>query len=129
MYTDLSLTFLPHAVTRDVAKLTDIAAVRRAIKHLILTPYGARPFQPELGSSVGSMLFELSDSITERLMVEEINRTISTYEPRAIVSEINVSQPDPNSYNVDIIILVNPNPDPLIVSIAVNPADQLIRVR
>ena len=128
-YRDLDLTFLPHATTGDVSQLTDVAAVRRSIKTLIMTPYNTRPFQPTLGSSVGNLLFELSDTVTERMLVEEINRTISTFEPRAQVMEILVSQPDPLSYTISIVVLVNLDPNPVVITMNVNPSESLVRIR
>jgi phage baseplate assembly protein W len=58
-YKDINLSFSPNPVTGDVTKLTDDAAVKRAVKNLILTDYDERFYQPSLGSGIAHLLFDL----------------------------------------------------------------------
>lgn len=66
------------------------------------SPY-ERPFQPELGSRVKSLLFENADSTTSYLLRSYIFDIIEQYEPR--VSEVVVEvqdDSDNNGYHVTI---------------------------
>ena len=64
VYKDLDLTFA-RAANNDVFKKTDAAAVKQAVKNLLLTRKGERPFQPLFGTMVPSFLFE---NITTKLL-------------------------------------------------------------
>ena len=57
-YSDLNLNFTKNPATNDVARLTDVEAVRRSVRNLILTNEFERPFHPEIGSSIRGLLFE-----------------------------------------------------------------------
>ena len=57
VYKDLDLDFSRNIVTNDVNKLTDVEAVKRSVRNLINTNHYERPFHPEIGSDVRSMLF------------------------------------------------------------------------
>ena len=55
-YSDLNLNFTKNPATNDVARLTDIEAVKRAVRNLVLTNQFERPFHPEIGSSIRDLL-------------------------------------------------------------------------
>ena len=74
-YKDLDLDFGRNAVTNDVNKLTDVEAVKRSVRNLILTNHYERPFHPELGCGIRGLLFEpLSPLVAIQLerKVEEV---------------------------------------------------------
>ena len=77
LYKDLNLNFTRNPATRDVAKLQDIEAVKRAVRNLINTNEGERPFQPRLGSGVRALLFENMTPVTETLLQDKIEETIN----------------------------------------------------
>lgn len=108
-YADLDLLFKPNPVSGDINPVKDLEAVKRSIKNLILTNYNERPFQPEIGSGVRDLLFELADPITSHEIEETIRRAITNFEPRVAIVEIDVSDNyDFNEYTVDIeFILLN----------------------
>lgn len=89
-FTDLDLRFKPHPNFGDVVPLNDIAAVKNAIKSIILTSKGEKPFQPKFGSNVTSYLFEQPDPITISLLENEIKTVIARYEPRVAVQDVNI---------------------------------------
>jgi phage baseplate assembly protein W len=99
---DLNLSFLKHPATNDVVVLRDADAVKRSIKHLVLTQPYEQPFIPAMGTRVYAMLFEPLDLITERLIVREIERVIRQFEPRCELVSIDMETPDDNSYDVTI---------------------------
>lgn len=100
---DLDLSFTPNPVTGDINPLRDIEAIKRSVKNLILTNFQERPFQPEIGSGVRGLLFELADPITMHDIETAISRTINNFEPRVNLLEVNVNdEVDNNSYSVSI---------------------------
>ena len=56
-YTDLNLSLQLHPIRLDIIPLRDDAAVRNAVKNLILTNTYERPFHPELGGNLRGLLF------------------------------------------------------------------------
>ena len=82
VYADLDLNFRLHPNTGDVKPLVDIDAVKNAVKNLLLTNYGDRPFHPEVGSNVTALLFEPCDEFTAQNVKSEIKLCLDTHEPR-----------------------------------------------
>ena len=101
IYSDIDFTFTKRPVVADVALSYDIQAVTRSIRNLLSTNHYERPFNPDLGSNIGNLLFEPISPLTANAIKNEIAVTIKNYEPRATVHDIQVSsQPDKNAYNV-----------------------------
>ena len=79
------------------------AAIKSALKHLILTNIGERPFQPELGTNLSRLLFENCDYGTASQISDEITRVIRRYEERVILSLVDVNpSPENNAFDVSI---------------------------
>ena len=89
-YKDIDLAFAAKPAG-DVFKKTDAAAVKQAVKNLLLTNRGEKPFQPNKGSRVNSLLFEPLDPFTADAVKEEIINTINQYEPRVELSKVIVT--------------------------------------
>jgi phage baseplate assembly protein W len=103
IYSDIDFTFTKKPVTNDVALSFDTQAVIRSVRNLLLTRHYERPFNPDLGSNIDAMLFEMVSPLTATSLEREIQNVIENYEPRARVDNIVVSaQPDNNAYNVTI---------------------------
>lgn len=103
IYSDIDFTFTKKPVTADVALSYDEQAVIRSVRNLLLTNHFERPFNPDLGSNMNALLFELVSPLTASAIENEIEVMIKNYEPRATLKEIVVSpQPDENAYNVSI---------------------------
>ena len=99
VYTDVSLRFVVHPVSGDVAKLTDADAVAKSIKHLLLTGLFERPFEPGIGSRLSQLLFEPMDTVTERLIVDEIKLMVEQFEPRVRLTAVQMTAiPDEYSF-------------------------------
>ena len=90
LYSDLNLNFTKNPATKDVARLTDVEAVKRSVRNLILTNRYERPFHPEIGANIRALLFENMTPVTEQLLTQQIEQTIDTYEPRAKLSQVVV---------------------------------------
>ena len=116
-FSDLNLNFTRNPATGDVARLTDIEAVKRSVRNLILTNRFERPFHPEIGSDIRSLLFENMTPVVEVLLKDRIKETIDVYEPRADVTDIIVSgDSDRNEYRVQIEFRVLNVPNPIVVT-------------
>ena len=63
-YTDLDLFFGKKSSNSDVQEITDVKAVKRSIRNLVLLNHYEKPFRPEIASGVRDMLFELMTPIT-----------------------------------------------------------------
>lgn len=77
--------------------LTDTDAVKNAVKNLVLTSPFERPFQPELGSRIKSLLFENADSNTKFLLRKYVFEVLRDYEPR--INEVFVDVEDDSDNN------------------------------
>ena len=100
-YSDLNLNFTKNPATNDVARLTDVEAVKRAVRNLILTNQFERPFHPEIGSSVRNILFENITPLNAVLLEDRIKEVINNFEPRADISSVQVfDEIDNNQYRV-----------------------------
>lgn len=103
LYSDIDFTFTRKPVTNDVALSYDEMAVVRSIRNLLLTNHYERPFQPELGSNINSLLFEPVSPITSSSLETEIENMINNYEPRALLKNVTVNaKPDQNAYEVSL---------------------------
>ena len=102
LYRDIDLTFEAKP-SGDIYIKKDAAAVKQAVKNLILTNYFEKPFQPFFGADIRSMLFELADDDTGDQIHDRIIRAIEQYEPRARIIDVIVdAQPDNNSIKATI---------------------------
>ena len=110
-YKDINLSFAKHPVTKDIATLTDVEAVKRSVRNLINTNFYEKPFHPEIGSDVRRVLFEPVSEPTANLLGRYVEDVIKNFEPR--VELINVSSKanvDQNAYTVTIEFFVVNSP-------------------
>lgn len=103
-FKDISLSFEPHPVTKDLPVLKNENAIRRSVRNLVETEITERFFNSTLGSQVRSSLFEFVDYGTASNIKLQIETVISNYEPRVRnLDVIVVPQPDDNAFEVTII--------------------------
>ena len=103
IYSDIDFTFTKKPVTGDVALSYDSQAVIRSVRNILLTRHYEKPFNPDFGSNIDAILFELVSPLSATSLEREIRTSIENYEPRARLSEIIVNpQPDNNSYSVSL---------------------------
>ena len=57
-FKDISLSFTPHPVTKDLPVLVNERAIVRAVRNLIETIPSERFFDSNLGTNIRGMLFE-----------------------------------------------------------------------
>jgi len=103
-FKDISLSFDPHPVTKDLPILKNERAITRSIRNLVETIPTERFFNSLLGSDVRSSLFEFVDYGTASIVQTQIETTIENYEPRVENVKVEVDpQPDNNSFEVTVI--------------------------
>ena len=88
VYKDIDMAFKPNILTKDVGKKVDVNAVKQALKNILLTRKGEKPFQPNYGSGVYDLLFEPMDYGSAALIKKEISDTLNRYEPRVSITRL-----------------------------------------
>ena len=103
-FKDISLSFVPHPVTKDLQVLKNENAIRRSVRNIVETIPTERFFNSLLGSDVRDSLFEFVDFGTASVIQSQILVAIENFEPRVdnVVVEVN-PQPDQNSFDVTVI--------------------------
>jgi phage baseplate assembly protein W len=118
IYSDIDFTFTKKPVTADVALSYDTQAVIRSIRNLLSTKNYERPFNPDLGSNMDSILFENFSPLTALDLEKEITVMIKNYEPRAILQNVTVNpQEDKNAYNVALTFFIENATQPTTVTL------------
>ena len=103
-FKDISLSFEPHPVTKDLPILKNEAAIRRSVRNLVETIPTERFFNSLLGSNVRSSLFDFVDFGTASVIQDQIRVTIENFEPRVANLRVEVDpQPDSNTFEVTVV--------------------------
>lgn len=103
LYSDLSLSFSSHPVTKDIGKLTDLRAITNSMRNILLTRLGERPFEPTFGSRVADSLFEQIDFITLDSLAGSVREALELWEPRIEVVAVDpLAEPDSNEVQVTV---------------------------
>ena len=102
-FKDLSMSFETNPLNDDLVSLTDTSAIARSIRNIVMTVRGEKFFDENFGSRVSQLLFENIDDLTASSIQEEIEFSITNYEPR--VKLLNVSTvPNFDEGSFDVII-------------------------
>ena len=103
-FKDISLSFDPHPVTKDLQVLKNENAIRRSVRNIVETIPTERFFNSLLGSNVRRSLFEFVDFGTASIIQDQILIAIQNFEERVdnLVVEVNPI-PDDNTFNVTVI--------------------------
>ena len=72
-------------------------AISQSVRNLLLTTFGERPFQPEIGSRVKGLLFEQWDVFAADAIRTEIFNVMERLEPRIEVTEVKVDDASDNN--------------------------------
>ena len=103
-FKDISLSFEPHPVTKDLQVLKNENAIRRSVRNIVETIPTEKFFNSTFGSRVRDSLFDFVDFGTASVIQTEIETAIANYEPRVEVVSIEVDpNPDENTFYVSII--------------------------
>ena len=103
-FKDISFSFSPHPVTKDLPVLTNERAIARAVRNLVETIPTERFFNPLVGTNVRGSLFQPYSRETLTTIEDQIRDTITNFEPRVGNVQIEASsQPDDNTFSVKVI--------------------------
>ena len=103
-FKDISLSFSPHPVTKDLPVLSNERAIVRSVRNLVETIPTERFFDSNLGTNVRELLFENMSASSVMIIEDMVRSTIRNYEPR--VGDIGVEVdaiPDGNTLNVKVL--------------------------
>lgn len=103
-FNDISFSFDPHPITKDLPILVNERAITRSVRNLIETIPTERFFNPLLGSDVRRSLFEFVDYGDASVIEDQIKTTINNFENRVNNVQVQVDpRPDDNSFEVNVI--------------------------
>ena len=102
-FKDISLSFEPHPVTKDLQILKNESAIKRSVRNIIETIPSEKFFNPNFGSRVNELLFDFVDVGSALLIEEEIKTALKTYEERIENVKVYVT-PSPNENTFEIAI-------------------------
>ena len=114
-YVDLDLFFGRKNSNSDVQDITNIKAVKRSIRNLILTNHYEKPFHPEIGSGIRGMLFENMSPLVAHILARQVEIVIENFEARARLVWVRaVPDLDKNLYEITIEFYVINQPTELV---------------
>ena len=103
-FKDISLSFSPHPVTKDLPVLTNERAIIRSVRNLVETIPTERFFNSLLGTDIRDSLFKNFTNATVTIIEDQIRQTIGNFEPRVSNLAIEVDAiPDGNQINVKVL--------------------------
>ena len=112
-FKDISLSFSPHPVTKDLPVLLNERAIARSVRNLVETMPTERFFNPLLGTNIRESLFDNFSRTTAYVIEDQIKETITNFEPR--VSNVNIEvlgRPDENELEVKVLFDITGLPFP-----------------
>lgn len=122
-FSDFNLLFTPHPLTADVSKVLNENAIKAAVRNLVLTKNYERPFHPEIGCQITSLLFENYSPVLKSAMERTIQDVLEKFEPRARLTKLDVADnSDNNSIDVTVEFAINNIERPVTVTVTLTRA-------
>ena len=117
-YSDISTNFIRHPISNELVVVKNEDSVRQAIKNLILTSIGEKPFNPYFGSNINKSLFEQFTPFLEEDILRYVSLAVNQFEPRVGLLNVAVSEdPDNNGFSVNILFALINKPEPINLSL------------
>jgi len=107
-FKDISLSFTPHPVTKDLPVLVNERAITRSVRNLVETIPTERFFNSILGTDIRGSLFENFERSSVMVIEDQVRNTIRNFEPRVgeIGVEVNALM-DNNTLDVKVLFEIN----------------------
>ena len=106
-FKDISLSFTPHPVTKDLTILKNENSIKKSVRNLVQTIPTERFFNSAIGSEVRDSLFEFVDFGTASVIQNQIQITLENFEPRIDNVSVEVTpKPDTNEFEVTVFFTV-----------------------
>lgn len=103
---DLDINFSRNEFSGDVNLVEGEAAIRRAVKSLILFRAGDKPFHPEINAGISEMLFENATPVVVMEVTNRIKQAIIRYEPRVSGVQVDVYFDENNTLSVKVLYTI-----------------------
>ena len=105
-FKDLSMSFQANPLSKDLIALKNTNAIARSIKNIVFTLPGEKWFNEDFGSRITDSLFENINDVTASIIVDEIQKSITRYEPRVeLIGEGVRAFPNYDNNTFDVIIV------------------------
>ena len=102
-FKDISLSFTPHPVTKDLPVLINERAIVRSVRNLVETIPTERFFDSLLGTDIRESLFDNYTRGQVVIIEDQVRETLRRYEPRVDNVGVTVdANPDDNNLNVKV---------------------------
>ena len=103
-FKDISLSFSPHPVTKDLTVLINERAIVRSVRNLVETIPTERFFNSLLGTDIRGSLFENFSRNTAIIIEDQVRETINNFEPRVDNVRVEVdASVDTNTLDVKVL--------------------------
>tara|TARA_B000000532_G_scaffold231787_1_gene214006 strand:- start:23 stop:424 length:402 start_codon:yes stop_codon:yes gene_type:complete len=103
-FKDISLSFSPHPVTKDLPVLLNERAIARSVRNLVETIPTERFFNSLIGTDIRDSLFEGFTRSTAYVIEDQIKETINNFEPRVTNLEVEVDgRPELNEMEIKVL--------------------------
>ena len=89
-FKDISMSFETNPLNDDLIALKNSSAIARSIRNIVFTQPGEKFFNPDFGSRITESLFENMDEVSALAIRDEIENSITRFEPRVNVIEVKV---------------------------------------
>ena len=102
-FKDISLSFTPHPVTKDLPILANERAIVRSVRNLVETISTERFFDSSIGTDIRDSLFENFERSTVMIIEDQVREVLDNFEPR--VSDVGIkvdADPDGNEFEVTV---------------------------
>lgn len=120
-FVDLDLSFKANPFTKDLYLKIDEDAVKTSIKHLLRTNNFERPFHPEIGTQIRSLMFEHFSSAVKIALERTIYESIEKFEPRARLIEVSVEESqDTNDLIINVIFTLKNANTPITITTSIS---------
>ena len=102
-FKDISLSFSPHPVTKDLPVLVNERAVTRSVRNLVETIPTERFFNSIIGTDIRDTLFDNFDRMNVMMIEDQIREVLGNFEPRVTnVGATVKARPDDNTLEVNV---------------------------
>tara|TARA_B100001564_G_scaffold351837_1_gene358278 strand:- start:787 stop:1188 length:402 start_codon:yes stop_codon:yes gene_type:complete len=103
-FKDISLSFEPHPVTKDLPIIKNERAITRSVRNIVETIPTEKFFNPLFGSDVYRSLFDFVDFGTASIIQEQIKTSLKNFERRINNVKVEVEpHPDDNDFEITVI--------------------------
>ena len=103
-FKDISFSFSPHPVTKDLPVLGNERAIVRSVRNLVETIPTERFFNSFIGTDIRDTLFSTYTQQTVTIIEDKIKQAVNNFEPRVENLGIEVDgKPDTNELEVKVL--------------------------